>query len=169
MEQMFFAVFARLFSLFRRSFFSSNWSLCEFLLPLRVWTLQCFMIFFLPNSSQSVDLHGDHFLTSVPSQLNCCLNSDLAKPKAISICTVCICMWVYVCITWQGCYWVRLVEIPDSSAAVRLCSLTLTPECTSWLIWSFPSGFDPNEQNQTDTAGTQTQNQFVFCIYVCLL
>lgn len=55
----------------------------------------------------------------------------------------------------------RLAAIPDSSAAVCLGSLTLTPGCTSWLIWSSPSGFDPDQQTQ--------KKHFVFCIYICLL
>ncbi len=75
--------------------------------------------------------------------------------------------WKHVCVTWQGCYWVRLSEIPDSSAAVCLGSLTLIPGCTSWLIWSSPSGFGPNQQ--THTVGTQTRNNFVLCIYICRL
>lgn len=70
-------------------------------------------------------------------------------------CTVCICMCACVCITWQGCYWGRLAEIPDSSAAVCLGSLTSTPGCTSWLTWRSPSGFDPNQQRP---------NHFLFCI-----
>ena len=54
----------------------------------------------------------------------------------------------------------KLAEIPDNSTAVCLGSLTLTPGCTSWLIWSSPSGFGPNKQTQTDTVDTQTQNCF---------
>lgn len=89
--------------------------------------------------------------------------------EIIFIGSVCICMQVYVSLTWQGCYWGRLGEIPDSSAAVCLGSLILTPGYTSWLIWSSPSGLGPNQQTQTDTVGTQTQIHFVFCIYICLL
>lgn len=87
--------------------------------------------------------------------------------------------WVYLAqcfiitrnkyITWQGCYWGRLAEIPDSLAAVCLCSLILTPGCTSWLIWSPPSGLGPNQQTQTHTAGKQIQNRLFSCYYICLL
>ena len=71
----------------------------------------------------------------------------------------------WVCITWQGCYWVTLAEILDSSVDLSLYSLTLTPGCTSWQIWNSLSGFDP-EQDRTEI---NIYKCFMLCINICLL
>lgn len=50
-------------------------------------------------------------------------------------------------ITWRGCCWVTLAEIPDSSGDDCLGNLPSTPGCTSWRIWNSPSGSGPKQQS----------------------
>lgn len=91
----------------------------------------------LSISSTEVDQHWIHWTE------NKCTALVFAREKSWA-CTYLI---TSALITWRGCCWVKLAEIPDSSGDDCLGNLPLIPGCTPWQTWNSPSGFGPKQQS----------------------